>query len=203
MSNVLRVAEDQPADGMYEDRITETVVPQATRTGGSVGTKNPYPEIKYRLMEDDHVKEERVLTDLKNKSPLQTSPEVAAPTAPAQGGVDVSAIVAALTKAGIQQPAPVAPLIAEPKQEVPVTFTGSFGEVTAPFAAAYDGELCVALRQAEGAAFTYNPPVNDQEEIMIKWRQGNQQRTQRVLHAGLTFKDDDGALLLVLLKAGV
>ena len=208
MSNVLRVAENQPADGAYEDRVTETVIPQAKSTGGSVGSNDPYPEITYRLMEDDHVKEERVLTDLKNKSPLQsesevTAPAPVAPTPQAQAPLDVNAIVEALTKVGVQQPAPVVPLIAEPAQDVPVTFTGSFGEVTAPFAAAYDGELCVALKQAEGAAFTYNPPINDQEEIMIKWRQGNQQRTQKVIHAGLTFKVDDGALMLVMIKAGV
>jgi hypothetical protein len=89
----------------------------------------------------------------------------------------------------------------KPKDNVTVTFQGPFGEVTAPFANVIDGDFCVALVQNLDNQFNYNPPISDNTPIQIEWMQRGTERTQTVVHAGLTFKWDGKTKVLILLKS--
>lgn len=83
-----------------------------------------------------------------------------------------------------------------------VTFTGPFGEVSAPFQKVVDGELCVALVQDTNSAFNYNPPIADDVSILMEWQEKSSKRTQPVINAGLSFKLSKTEKVIVLLKDG-
>jgi len=82
----------------------------------------------------------------------------------------------------------------------PVTFTGSFGTVTAPFSKVVDGDFCIALIQDTTGQFNYNPPVNETALIDLSWRSGQHSRTQQVVNAGVSFQLDETHKVSILLK---
>ena len=98
--------------------------------------------------------------------------------------------------------APPTPPTPPAPPSVGVSFQGAFGSVTAPFKTVVEGGQCVALVNPVDSSFTYEPPVDDQQDMTISWTdQSGMSRTRRVVHAGLQFELPGEGRVTVLLTA--
>jgi len=223
LKDQMLMVDDPETESDYLETPKGVVLPRSTRMGGIAGRNAQYPTMKLRTFKGKKltmVSEESVNPSSRQDLPVpdeedeeQDIQEEMERLAPKPGeAMDIKTMVQKelaiamrdiLRGTAPQPAAAVSPRAVEVREDEPtveVTFKGSFGTVAVPYLRVISTDLVIVLAQDRQSPYRYQPPVSEDDEIQLSWKDGRETRHVAVKNFGLTFDYDEDTRLLVLMR---